>query len=167
VDATSVYWTHYAVDANGNFTSDILRVGLDGSAVSTVVSGQQGGIPGVAVDAANLYWLVDHGSDDDGAVMKVALGGGTPATLALVQGDPTSIAVDATHVYWAAASFSPSQPLGGVTKVPIEGGTVTTLMSGQRAIAVAVDATSVYWATSMALAGVGGYAGSVQKLTPK
>ena len=42
-------------------------------------------------------------------------------------------------------------------KVPVGGGSVTTLASGRHPIGIAVDATSVYWTAS----------GAVMKLTPK
>jgi DNA-binding beta-propeller fold protein YncE len=62
--------------------------------------------------------------------------------------------VDATSVYWA------NNGGGTVMKVPISGGTPTTLASGQTTPwGIAVDATSVYWTN------YGG--GTVMKLTPK
>ena len=53
---------------------------------------------GLAVaDANNAYFADESG----GAVVQIALAGGTPTTLA--SGDvPLSVAVDATTVYWTA-----------------------------------------------------------------
>ena len=50
------------------------------------------------MDATSIYFL--YSSGDEGSVMKVGLGGGTPVTLASGQKGPVSIAVDATSVYW-------------------------------------------------------------------
>ncbi len=52
----------------------------------------------IAADATDVYWTTYGVS---GTVMKVAIGGNTPITLASGQDYPRSIAVDATNVYWA------------------------------------------------------------------
>jgi hypothetical protein len=49
--------------------------------------------------------------------------------------------VNAKAVYWTTGKGST------VMKVPLGGGSITTLASGHPAWAVTVDATSVYWAT--------------------
>jgi sugar lactone lactonase YvrE len=55
--------------------------------------------------------------------------------------------VDATSVYWTNYNG------GAVMKVPLGGGTATTLASGQNyPYGIAVDATSVYW-TNNAIGG--------------
>jgi hypothetical protein len=54
--------------------------------------------------------------------------------------------------------------------VPIDGGTPTTLASGQMAPEViVVDSTSVYWTTASCALPDGGFCsgGTVMKLTPK
>jgi hypothetical protein len=77
----------------------------------------------------------------DGTVMKVPLGGGTPAPIASGQVSPRHIAVDSTSAYWTTSTT--------VMKVPLGGGTLTTLASGQtNPQAIAVDSTSVYWTTA-------------------
>jgi hypothetical protein len=81
-------------------------------------------------------------------------------TLASTPGTALAIAVDGANIYWIA-----SEPTDGATssvlKVPVGGGSVTTLASMQPTVdaplSVAVDETSVYWATS----------NGVMKLTPK
>jgi hypothetical protein len=60
------------------------------------------------------------------------------------------IAVDATSVYWTNSTA------GTVMKVPVAGGSLTTLASGQSSPTyggVAIDATSVYWANASLIAG--------------
>jgi hypothetical protein len=89
------------------------------------------------VDATSVYW-----TNEGGAVMKVALDGGTPVTLASGQRVPNAIAVDATGVYWTNYDAG----VGAVMKVGLDGGTPVTLAAGQPGPnAIAVDATSVYW----------------------
>ena len=69
-------------------------------------------------------------------------------------GPATAIAVDATSVYWEGPDT--------VYKVPLDGGVVTTLASGQaQPFGLAVDPTSVYWTNS---ASGGADAGSVVKV---
>jgi len=68
--------------------------------------------------------------------------------------NPARIAVDGANVYWVDQS-----PGGALMKVPISGGSPTTLYTGGVPSGVAVDDTSVYWTDSTN--------GTVMKLTPK
>jgi hypothetical protein len=91
-----------------------------------------------------------------GSVIKVPLTGGAATTLASVNNaDPWGIVVDATSVYWVndeasvPGSNSSEHGKGSVMKVPLGGGTPTTLASGLTFPAgIAVDATNVYWTTA-------------------
>jgi hypothetical protein len=75
--------------------------------------------------------------------MKVALNGGTPMTLAS-EYRPRGIVVDAENVYWNSVMASGNQ--GYVRKVPLNGGTVTTLASVPGVvIGLQVNATSVFY----------------------
>jgi von Willebrand factor type D domain/Bacterial Ig-like domain (group 2) len=140
VDATSVYWT------NGGYGT-VMKVPIAGGTLTTLASGQYGPAA-LAVDATCVYW-----TNNDNTVMKVPIAGGTPTTLASGPSSgplPDAIAVDATSVYWTTSQsyLTPAgtySAVGAVMKVPIAGGTPTTLASGQGGSAIAIDATSVYW----------------------
>jgi hypothetical protein len=71
--------------------------------------------------------------------MRAASVSSSPITLATDQ-SVSNLALDGTYVYWATGS--------SVVKVPIGGGTITTLAYQQDgSMAVAVDDDFVYWAT--------------------
>jgi hypothetical protein len=152
VNATGVYWGEAA---------RIKEVGLLGGADTTIVTATNSAFfepsAGIAIDAASVYWVTYYG-----AVERAPLSGG-PAIM-LVQGTgstPSSIAVDANSVYFTdyvqlgvcSSDGSSGMPpttctlAGQVSKVPLGGGLITTLVSTDNVqpLCVAVDAQSVYW----------------------
>jgi len=100
-------------------------------------------LSGCSGDASgHVYWVTDtvYGTVNKTQFVEGCL---PLNTTTLVTGEeysfPHSVAVDSTHVYWGSGD-------GTVKKVPISGGTVTTLASGQGAVpGLAVDGTHVYW----------------------
>jgi hypothetical protein len=158
-----VYWTD---------DSSVRKWELASETISVAASDQDFPL-GIAVDATYLYWanggiLVDDGgfvpTPRTGSIVKMALAGGAPMTLASDLMSPNYVAIDETNIYW-------TDSVSSVMKMSLEGGKVTTLAANQAApLAIVVDSTSVYWTN-------GGLdptcdasnfsTGSVVKLTPK
>jgi len=98
----------------------------------------------ITVDGTNLYATVlgtdPHGSG--GSVVQFPLNRvGSPVVLAsmVAPAKPTNLVVDASNVYWTDAT-------GAVYRVPIGGGTVTTLGCNQaQPWGIAQDTNYVYW----------------------
>jgi len=104
--------------------------------------------------------LADSG--DASTAGATCSGAGCPVVLASAQNWAKAIAVDATSVYWTTGdSVGP----GTVMKMPIGGGTPTTLASAQYELQgdIAVDATNVYW-TSWGNRTASGNTGTVMKV---
>jgi hypothetical protein len=96
------------------------------------------------VDATSVYWTEWNG----GTVKKVDLAGLTsPVTLATGFTTPAAVVVNASAVYFIDGS--------GIYKVGLDGGTITTLVSGSGGGYLALDATHVYWTTLGSGAGAG------------
>jgi outer membrane protein assembly factor BamB len=123
VSAANVYW---ATSGQGAIES----VPLDGGPVSTVVSDASGAYA-LVVEGNDLYWCNADG------IYREALAGGTPLQIGP---SANAIAVDGTDVYYVDS-------MGRVARVPVAGGTPTTLATGRTSalVAVAVDGQNVYW----------------------
>jgi hypothetical protein len=93
----------------------------------------------LAVDASFVYW-----SDGTPAIMKVAVGGGTPEQLAAGGDKNTCVAVDGDGVYWFDADK--------VMKAALTGGGAAPLASGQHQLKGAPLVAAggfVYWITDV------------------
>jgi hypothetical protein len=152
VDATNVYWTNSG--CSGGFDQEtvcgigsVMWVPVDGGTPATLASSELGPVA-VAVDSANVYWTgykacapyLQACIGGTGVVMKLALDGGTPTTLAAGLDQPQGLVVDTVSAYWTDVGA------GTVMKVPLGGGTPTTLAVRQGyPNGIAVDSASVYW----------------------
>jgi hypothetical protein len=142
----TLYWT------NTDDPGTVVSLPVAGGTPTTIASGRHQP-SGLAVDAESVYWL-DYGTmtgtganatyNNDGAVLKAPLAGGSVVTLASSLPAPFNIAIDASSVYWVDSGMTADD--GAVLSVPIGGGAIATLVSGQESpLGIWVDATNVYW----------------------
>jgi hypothetical protein len=135
LDDSYVYWTTtYGSSTSGS----VMRAPLQGGPPEPVATGQNAP-NSVAVDGTSAYFTVPQ----NGAVMKVALGGGTPAQIGTGV-RPWTVKVDGTSVYWT----DPSSSL--VTKALLDGGSPQPLATGDEPKPLAIDGESAYWAAGPA-----------------
>lgn len=144
-------------DANGRstFPGASAQDGPSTDAGDVDVSAPTGGrqlvtvaTPGVSyalrVDSANAYVTTYVTTGE--SILRIPLSGATSLQLASVTSESGGIAVTGSDVYWAA--FGSDGPADGVIAgVPIGGGAVTTVATGQGdPYAVTADSTGLYWA---------------------
>jgi hypothetical protein len=103
VDATSVYWTTCS-------PNQVLKVPLGGGKTTTLISStvddtQTEGFAGIAVDETSVYWAHLGTSAGNGTVLRMALDGGAPVTLASGQQSPT--ATSRWSAPWIAEDLNP------------------------------------------------------------
>ncbi len=87
----------------------------------------------IATDGSNVYWIISGGIGLSPMVQQIGVAGGMPLTLSAggMFGSPEDcywrIVVDSQNVYWSTTSSQ--YPVGcAIDKVPIGGGSVTTLV---------------------------------------
>lgn len=91
-DAKSIYFAAPAA-AGGS----VFKLDKEQSTPVVLASGIKETFRAIAIDASNAYWVAGDN------VLKVAKGGGTPAAVAAVQRDPTSVASDGHAAHWSTA----------------------------------------------------------------
>jgi hypothetical protein len=131
-DGTNVYWSDFDMQGGAFVMVPV------GGGTPTVLATDLSNPGSIAVDASGVYFA--NTSNLFGTKFwKVPRGGGTPAMIALSSNSEAyQIAVDGKDLYWAAYRT--------IAKVPIGGGTITTLATAQAgAMYIGVDATNVYW----------------------
>jgi hypothetical protein len=150
VNSTNVFWGNLATNLTSppaTVMSAPLSGVADGGSAITLAMGQPA--YSLAIDSTSIYLTGADGS----AVVKLPLAGGSPETL-WVQGSgtigPEMLAINAANIYWTGrtdypAPVSPTDRPGSVMKVPLGGGSATTLAKEDWPFGVAVDDTSVYW----------------------
>jgi hypothetical protein len=153
LDSTDVYWADTASPPGF-----IRKIAIDGGAAIALQSGVSP--QELAVGPANVYWLGGQEAGDAGeayGLFATPLDGGAPIMLwslppDLPGGGTGGIAVDAEYVYWVMISSDPT--LGAVMRMPLDGGTATTVAVGSSPFWVAVDEAGVYWTGQVGSVGV-------------
>ncbi|MBK9000712.1 MAG: hypothetical protein IPM35_33745 [Myxococcales bacterium] len=102
----------------------------------------------IAVDATHVYFTASaFNAGNQGAIIRVPIGGGAPEVLATNQTAPFSIALDQTHVYWVNAGASAS-----VMRVAKSGGSgngEVLALNQASPSGLSVDDAHVYWANNV------------------
>jgi len=108
---------------------------LSGSGAAIALASGQGGPSSIAVSGANVYFTDSSSSE----LLRVPLAGGAaPPTTLSIDANEAPIATDGTNVYF-------TDGIGDVLMVPVEGGTITSLATGQYPVTFAVDSVNLYW----------------------
>jgi hypothetical protein len=97
----------------------------------------------IAVDDKNVYWAAIGQGPDDSVIMRESRTGGLGVTLA--KGYAGSLVSDGEFVYWSDFADSTRS----IKRVPVAGGSVTTLTAASVPSCLAVDDTSVYWTDNL------------------
>ncbi|OIQ99461.1 hypothetical protein GALL_183980 [mine drainage metagenome] len=104
----------------------------------------------IVTDGVNVYWTVGSVGPTPPIVQKIVVGGGSPATLSTdtsivnPQDCYWRVAVDTQNVYWSTGSSS--FPVGcSIKKVPIAGGSTTTIVDAAYLRDFTVDGTNIYF----------------------
>ena len=107
----------------------------------TLVSGGVG-MSALALNDSHLYWTengTSGGPSTIGKLKRIPLQGGAPETLASNLSSPGFLRIDNTNAYWASY-YGP-----GVLSVPLAGGTITTVLSGEDPTDFAIKDGLIYW----------------------
>jgi hypothetical protein len=124
VDVMTVYWSDdTGVSSAPKFT------GTPKTLLSSVRA------QNLALDSGHIYWTTDRGGTSP-SLVSYTFSNMTSSNLAVGVDTSYGVAVDAANVYWSGQN--------GVYKVPLGGGTNTTLATYFYPADIAIDATYVY-----------------------
>jgi uncharacterized repeat protein (TIGR03803 family) len=155
VDSSSFYWTGFG-PAMSDTGGVVARVGIAGPAFTGPLDSNAVDPSGLAIDAANVYW-VDNGAPFSSGTMPTGMGtvmmqplSGGPATMLAASPTPYGLAVRDGVVYWVDITA------GTVMSVPASGTEQATTLASDQTFPqnIAVDARNVYWLNSGAVGSV-------------
>ena len=133
VDGVNIYWTTEIA---------VKKMPIAGGVPMTIAS-DSGAPQGITVDTQHVYWTTNtsrlmRASTDGSDVTELINGSATSFAF-------TGLALDESQIYWASRGIIDSND-GSVMKMPIQGGPVTTLATGQSDPSrIVVDVNNVYW----------------------
>ncbi len=145
LDANNLYWTD---PGKGTVMKCPKQVRCNPITLASGTSPTDPALPwGIAVDTNNVYWTDSYLR----TVNQLPIGGGVPLVLANSStggfANTAGIAVDSTNVYWVDSGARSS-----LNRVPIGGGTVTTLVTGSSwsqpfvtFLAIGLSDANIYW----------------------
>jgi hypothetical protein len=148
VDSENLYW--FSSQDSSGITYPIYMVNKSTGGAGTSLGSSSTSCTFLAIDLANVYWT--EGCSAYGEVFSVPidwLGGGRPTTRwAMDQPWPGGIAVDSENLYWIEMESADGGIFGGVQKMPLDGGAISTIASRQDRPAgtIALGGGNVYWA---------------------
>ena len=103
----------------------------------------------IAVDASNVYWVSYGGSDslENAHVFALPKSGGTPVEIAVIEGEPTHLFVDDTHVYWDVGTKYPTFPEQAILYgMPKAGAPLTKIFAAPTPFySLKMDEARFYW----------------------
>jgi hypothetical protein len=141
-----LYWADYG---NSSTNGTIMESNLDGTGVTTLVTGQNSPV-GVAVGNGHLYWAANTQTTNGGKIMEANLNGTGVTTLITGQNIPYGVTVTGSHIYWADNDNGGAN--GTIMEANLDGTGVTTLVTGQTApFGVAVTSSHLYWTAGFAI----------------
>lgn len=157
VDGGAVYWTEVTLRTGAEPTTEgrVMKVDRQGGA-PVELARRRAWPQELAVDGAWVYWTEQRGAHADhatravqGAVMRVAKGGGVAHALARVPELPGPIALGPERVYWLQQRLHARDAAGScytLSSVAKRGGEPRVLVTEERTLgALAVDAAEVVW----------------------
>jgi hypothetical protein len=145
LDSQNVYWATYLAP-DGGAGANVVSAPITGGAPVTIASGQVAPAS-IGLTSTDVYWTNYGGS----MVMRAPMGGGGVVTTLVNGGLPDGssngaggLAMGPATVYWTAAG--PTNAEGLVMSVALDGGTPTTVASGQNGVNLMTsDANNLYW----------------------
>lgn len=158
VDAKHLYWTSRGAVGAGN--GSILRMPIEGGAVTTLATGQADPTQ-IAVGTTHVYWTNTGDFHASVGLMRVPVAGGEAETVVSTQSavyaqyaEMGGVFVDAENLYYTVKGTQEYDHYNGtVMQMPLIGGETTTLASALRYVgpSLAIRGCQVYFEATGAL----------------